>query len=51
MPDQHSYASAGVDINAGDRAVDLMRAHAFDLAICDVMMPETDGYAANLIAS
>ena len=26
MPDQHSYASAGVDINAGDRAVDLMRA-------------------------
>jgi phosphoribosylformylglycinamidine cyclo-ligase len=26
VPDQHSYASAGVDINAGDRAVDLMRA-------------------------
>ena len=26
MPDQHSYASAGVDISAGERAVDLMRA-------------------------
>ena len=26
MPDQHSYAGAGVDINAGERAVDLMRA-------------------------
>jgi phosphoribosylformylglycinamidine cyclo-ligase len=26
VPDQHSYASAGVDINAGERAVDLMRA-------------------------
>lgn len=26
MPDQHSYAGAGVDIDAGERAVDLMRA-------------------------
>jgi phosphoribosylformylglycinamidine cyclo-ligase len=26
VPDQHSYASAGVDISAGERAVDLMRA-------------------------
>jgi phosphoribosylformylglycinamidine cyclo-ligase len=26
VPDQHSYAGAGVDIDAGERAVDLMRA-------------------------
>jgi phosphoribosylformylglycinamidine cyclo-ligase len=26
VPDQHSYARAGVDIDAGERAVDLMRA-------------------------
>jgi DNA-binding NtrC family response regulator len=29
----------------GAQAVDLMRAHAFDLAICDVMMPRLDGLA------
>jgi phosphoribosylformylglycinamidine cyclo-ligase len=38
VPDQHSYASAGVDINAGDRAVDLMRA-----AVARTARPEVIG--------
>ncbi|HEY3981067.1 MAG TPA: phosphoribosylformylglycinamidine cyclo-ligase [Streptosporangiaceae bacterium] len=37
MPDQRSYASAGVDIAAGDRAVDLMRAAVARTARAEVI--------------
>lgn len=39
---RHGHATAC--LHDGDSAVAALRAHRFDLVICDVMMPGTDGF-------